>query len=463
MSCSLKHPDRTSTNCVTNKLRRWALLLNRLRLARRPDGWAVGPVGDNETVTFADAAPTSTALFARAVAVTPGGVNSPVRAFNAVGGTPRFIRSAAGAWLTDADGTSYVDLICSWGPMLLGHAHPEVQAAVAAAVSRGTSYGAPTEPEVELAEEIVARTPVDQIRFVSSGTEATMSAIRLARGFTGRDVVIKFAGCYHGHVDSLLASAGSGLATFAVPGTPGVPVSSTELTVVLPYNDRAAVEAAFSEHGDRVACLITEAAPGNMGVVPPDPGFNAFLADTCTRHGALFISDEVMTGFRASRLGQWGLDGQLEGWRPDLMTFGKVMGGGFPAAAFGGRADVMAMLAPVGPVYQAGTLSGNPIATTAGLATLRLATSAVYDHITAAGDTIKAATSDALAMAGVAHVIQSAGTMFSVFFTDQPARDFDGASRTDTAAYRRLLPRDAGPRCLSAPVGLRGVVLVLGP
>jgi glutamate-1-semialdehyde 2,1-aminomutase len=379
---------------------------------------------------------TSEALFERALAVTPGGVNSPVRAFNAVGGTPRFIESASGAWLYDADGNAYVDLICSWGPMLLGHDHPEVREAVLAAVARGTSYGTPTRPEVELAEEIVARTPVDKLRFVSSGTEATMSAIRLARGFTGRDVVVKFAGCYHGHVDSLLASAGSGLATFAVPGTPGVPASSTDLTVVLPYNDRAAVTAAFTEYGDRIACLITEAAPGNMGVVPPEPGFNKFLAEACTAHGALFISDEVMTGFRASRTGQWGLDGAVEGWRPDLMTFGKVMGGGFPAAAFGGRAAGMSQLAPEGPVYQAGTLSGNPIATTAGLATLRLATDAVYEHLTAAGDAIKTALTDQLTAAGVPHVVQSAGTMFSVFFTDQPARNYAEAQRTDTAAYR---------------------------
>ena len=380
----------------------------------------------------------SGALFERARAVTPGGVNSPVRAFNAVGGTPRFIRSARGAWLTDVDGNDYVDLICSWGPMLLGHAHPEVLAAVGAAVARGTSYGTPTEPEVELAEEIVARTPVDRVRFVSSGTEATMSAIRLARGFTGRDVVVKFAGCYHGHVDSLLASAGSGLATFAVPGTPGVPESSTALTLVLPYNDRAAVEKAFAEHGDRIACLITEAAAGNMGVVPPEPGFNAFLAETCTRHGALFISDEVMTGFRASRTGQWGLDGAHEGWRPDLVTFGKVMGGGFPAAAFGGRADVMSRLSPEGPVYQAGTLSGNPIATTAGLTTLRLATDEVYDHIGRAAEVVKDAASAALTAAGVPHVVQATGTMFSVFFTDPadgPVRDFEDASRTDSAAY----------------------------
>ncbi|WP_193605767.1 glutamate-1-semialdehyde 2,1-aminomutase [Nocardioides dongkuii] len=379
--------------------------------------------------------PASQDLFARARAVTPGGVNSPVRAFNAVGGTPRFIRSAAGAWLTDVDGHEYVDLICSWGPMLLGHAHPEVQAAVQAAVARGTSYGTPTVPEVELAEEIVARTSVERVRFVSSGTEATMSAIRLARGFTGRDVVVKFAGCYHGHVDALLASAGSGLATFAVPGTPGVPVSSTELTLVLPYNDRAAVEKVFAEHGDRIACLITEAAPGNMGVVPPEPGFNGFLAETCARHGALFVSDEVMTGFRASKQGQWGLDGAVEGWRPDLVTFGKVMGGGFPAAAFGGRADVMAHLSPEGPVYQAGTLSGNPVATTAGLATLRLATDEVYDHIGAAAETIKAAAAEALTAAGVPHVVQSTGTMFSVFLTEGPVRDFEDASRTSSPAY----------------------------
>ncbi len=393
-------------------------------------------------------APASQALFARARAVTPGGVNSPVRAFAAVGGSPRFITSASGAWLTDADGNELVDLICSWGPMLLGHAHPEVQAAVQAAVARGTSYGAPTVPEVELAEEIVARAPVEKVRFTSSGTEASMSAIRLARGFTGRDVVVKFAGCYHGHVDALLASAGSGLATlrdapsarssgtaFAVPGTPGVPASATELTLVLPYNDRAAVTAAFAEHGDRIACLVTEASPGNMGVVPPEPGFNEFLSATCAEHGALFVSDEVMTGFRASRRGYWGLDGALEGWTPDLVVMGKVMGGGFPAAAFGGRADVMSRLAPEGPVYQAGTLSGNPVATTAGLTTLRLATDEVYDHLTNAGAIVKAGVTEALDAAGVAHAVQSAGTMFSVFLTEGPVRDFADASRTDTTAY----------------------------
>jgi glutamate-1-semialdehyde 2,1-aminomutase len=397
----------------------------------RTDCDRVAPLGHNGPVT----PDRSEALFARACAVTPGGVNSPVRAFRAVGGTPRFIRSAAGAWLTDVDGKEYVDLVGSWGPMLLGHAHPEVMAAVRDALTRGTSYGAPTEAEVDLAEEIVGRTPVERVRFVSSGTEATMSAIRLARGFTGRDVVVKFAGCYHGHVDALLASAGSGLTTLAVPGTPGVPESATALTRVLPYNDRDAVTALFAAEGEQIACLVTEAAAGNMGVVPPEPGFNQFLAETCAAHGALFVSDEVMTGFRASRQGQWGLDGAVEGWTPDLMTFGKVMGGGFPAAAFGGRADVMGMLSPEGPVYQAGTLSGNPIATTAGLATLRLARDDVYAHLTEVGTTIKQAAAVALSDAGVPHTVQAAGTMFSVFFTDGPVRDFAAAQRQDTAAF----------------------------
>ena len=407
----------------------------------------------------------SAALFERAQAVTPGGVNSPVRAFNAVGGTPRFIESARGAYLTDVDGNEYVDLVCSWGPMLLGHAHRDVLAAVHEAAARGTSYGTPTRPEVELAEEIVARTPVEKVRFVSSGTEATMSAIRLARGVTGRDLVVKFAGCYHGHVDSLLASAGSGLATlrdahsvvpeeprneasrrarssgttFAVPGTPGVPAASTASTLVLPYNDVAAVEAVFAEHGDRIACLITEAAPGNMGVVPPAPGFNKLLADTCARHGALFISDEVMTGFRVTRAGQYGLDGAVEGWRPDLVTFGKVMGGGFPAAAFGGRADVMSQLSPEGPVYQAGTLSGNPVATTAGLATLRLATDEVYEHLDRTSRTLRTLTGEALTEVGVPHVIQSTGSMFSVFFVDDGVTavpNFEVAGRQQLHRFR---------------------------
>jgi glutamate-1-semialdehyde 2,1-aminomutase len=375
--------------------------------------------------------------FDRAVAVSPGGVNSPVRAFRAVGGTPRFIVSAEGPWLTDADGNRLLDFVGSWGPMLLGHAHPEVIAAVTEAVARGTSYGTPSTPEVELAEEIVARTPVDEVRMVSSGTEATMSAVRLARGFTKRDLVVKFAGCYHGHVDALLAEAGSGVVTLGIPGTPGVPAHVTADTIVLPYNDKQAVTTAFHAYGDRIAALITEAAPGNMGVVPPAPGFNAFLAETCRAHKALFISDEVMTGFRITASGHWGLDGAHEGWRPDLMTFGKVMGGGFPAAAFGGRADVMELLAPSGPVYQAGTLSGNPVATTAGLATLRLADANAYARVDAAASTVRTMVSDALSEAGVAHVTQNAGNLFSFFWgVDAPVTDFAAARRQEAWRFR---------------------------
>ncbi|MCW2826167.1 MAG: hemL [Aeromicrobium sp.] len=390
--------------------------------------------GDNGTVT---ANPGSQALFDRARAVSPGGVNSPVRAFRAVGGTPIFMASGSGAWLTDVDGNRYVDLVGSWGPMLLGHAHPEVLDAVTTAVARGTSFGTPSEPEVLLAEEIVGRTPTDLVRMVSSGTEATMSAIRLARGFTGRDKIIKFAGCYHGHVDALLAQAGSGVVTLGLPETPGVPSHVTADTIVLPFNDRAAVEAAFAELGDQVACLITEAAAGNMGLVPPEPGFNQFLSEICARHGALFISDEVMTGFRVTRSGHWGLDGRQEGWRPDLLTFGKVMGGGFPAAAFGGRADVMAQLAPAGPVYQAGTLSGNPIATTAGLTTLRLADDAAYARLDAASMQLQHLVREALDAVGLAYSLQSAGNMFSVFWgVDAPVTDFAGAQAQEAWRYK---------------------------
>ena len=413
---------------------------------------------------------TNTALFEAARAVIPGGVDSPVRAFGSVGGTPRFIASASGAHVIDAEGHRYVDLVGSWGPALLGHAHPEVVAAVQAAAARGLSFGAPTESETLLAEEVRRRVPAAQkVRFVSTGTEATMTAVRLARGATGRDLVVKFAGCYHGHSDGLLAAAGSGLATGGLPGSAGVPAAVAAQTIVLPYNNVAALEACFAERGPEIAAVITEGAPANMGIVPPAPGFNVAIRRITAEHGALMILDEVLTGFRVGPAGWWGLEAvdgwtsdlpafgsepavtgaapswpgadwrERAAWVPDLVTFGKVVGGGMPLAAVGGRTEVMDLLAPGGPVYQAGTLSGNPLATAAGLATLQLADDAVYTSVAARAQAIGEVVSAALTEQGVSHRVQRAGSLFSFMFGRRPAErgvsDYEAARAQETWRY----------------------------
>ena len=372
-------------------------------------------------------------LFTQAQHLIPGGVDSPVRAFGSVGGTPPFISHARGPYLYDVDGNEYVDLVCSWGPIILGHAHPQILDAVREAASKGLSFGAPHPCEGELAAAIIALMPVEKVRLVNSGTEATMSAIRVARGATGRDKIIKFAGCYHGHSDGLLAEAGSGAATQGIPGSAGVPASTAADTIVVPYNDRDAVRAAFEANPDQVAAIITEAAPANMGAIVPGEGFNKFLHDLAHEHGALLISDEVLTGFRSSAQGYWGIDGQ--GWAPDLFTFGKVIGAGLPLAAFGGRAELMDLLAPAGPVYQAGTLSGNPLGTAAGLAQLRLLDDDLYATLNRKAEQLKRAWGEALTAAGVAHTINAIGTIFSVFFTDQPVTDYTSAKTQNTAAF----------------------------
>jgi len=368
--------------------------------------------------------------FLRAKMVIPGGVNSPVRAYGSVGGDPRFMTDAHGAYVRDVEGREYVDLICTWGPGLLGHAHPKVVEAVQAAAGRGLSFGAPTLGEVDLAEEIHGRVPaVEQVRLVSTGTEATMTAIRLARGVTGRDLIVKFAGCYHGHVDALLAQAGSGVATFALPGSAGVTAATAAETIVVPYNDIEAVEAVFAAKGDRIAAVITEPAAANMGVVPPEPGFNKALRRITSEYGAFLIFDEVLTGFRVGPAGWWGLerDASIAAgepvWTPDLFAFGKVVGGGMPVAAVGGPKAVMEQLAPLGPVYQAGTLSGNPVAVAAGLTTMRLAAAAVYAKVDAVAAQLSSAVGEALDAAGVPHRVQRAGSLFSVFFGEAAARD----------------------------------------
>ena len=367
----------------------------------------------------------------------PGGVNSPVRAFGSVGGTPVQMVAGEGPYLTDAEGNQYVDLVGSWGPALLGHRHPAVIEAVHTAVDAGLGFGTSHPSEARLAELVRARVPAaEMIRMVSTGTEATMTAVRLARGATGRNIVVKFAGCYHGHSDGLLAAAGSGVATLGLPGSAGVTQAQASETIVIDYNDRSALQQVFAEHGENIAAVITEATPANMGVVPPEEGFNAFIREITSRHGALMIFDEVMTGFRITDAGYWGASGREEGWEPDLFTFGKVIGGGLPTAALAGRREVMEHLAPTGPVYHAGTLSGNPVAMAAGVATLEYATAEVYRHIDQKAQVVADALTSALSDAGVDHTIQKVGSLFSVAFGTSAAGVHNYAQAGAQEAFR---------------------------
>lgn len=374
-------------------------------------------------------------LFATAQNLIPGGVNSPVRAFRGVGGTPRFIRSARGATITDVDGNTYIDYVGSWGPMILGHADEELVAAVQEVAAGGTSFGAPTELEVELAQEVVDAVPsIEMVRMVSSGTEATMSAIRLARGMTGRTGLVKFEGCYHGHADSLLVKAGSGVATLGLPDSPGVPAALAEKTLTLPFNDVPALEKVFAEHAD-IAAVIIEPVVGNMGCVPPREGYLEAVRKLTRDHGALLIFDEVMTGFRLARGGAQ----ERYGITPDITTLGKIIGGGLPVGAYGGSRDIMNNIAPAGPIYQAGTLSGNPLSMTAGLVTLRrLRDKSVYDRLETASQRLCDRLADAVGEMGVKTVTNRVGSMWTSFFTSEPVVDWDSANKSDRQRYGKF-------------------------
>ena len=387
---------------------------------------------------------TNQALFERAQRVIPGGVNSPVRAFRAVGGTPRFITRAEGPFIVDAEGRRYIDYIGSWGPMILGHGHPAVLEAVQKAALDGFSFGAPTEREIELAEAIIehlgAASGVEQVRLVSSGTEAGMSALRLARGATGRNLIVKFEGCYHGHADALLVKAGSGLATFGFPTSAGVPEDVVKHTLVLEYNNLEQLEAAFAAQGDDIACVMLEPIAGNMNFVRASVPFMQRLRELCTKHGAMLVFDEVMTGFRVGPRGAWGVYAALmPGFRPDLFVFGKVIGGGMPLAAFGGSREVMAKLAPLGPVYQAGTLSGNPVATACGLATLReISRPGFFEALGASTRALVTGLKAAADAAGVPFVVDSEGGMFGFFFADSLPQNYGVVMATDKERFNRF-------------------------